>query len=569
MNEFLKKLLAKAAGFWADWSGRQKGLFIAVIAAVIVGIVMLFRVSATPVLAPVFTIPIRDETLRDRIVVRLNEEGVNPTVTPDGVIQVADPATAKRMKAILIREDLVPPNISPWQIFDTESWTITDFERNVKLQRSLTNTIVDHIKAVDGIDNVKVSIVWPEKELFKSMQNPVTASVTIIPKPGSDIIQNRKKIEGIQKTLKFAIEGLDDDHIVITDNTGLQLNDFDGMKDFDKQSLAERQHKDTMKREKEYRDRILPVLQSTFSADRVRDLSIKFDIGYNQETYKRKDILPTIIKPQTPNLPYDDSVRAIEIPLSESKSTTDWKGTGYNPEGPSGVEGQTAPAFKDMSNLYGEMNQKTETTNYDYGSQDTDGVKSPSSLDRVTVSVNIDGSWKMKYDEKKNPIVLPDNTLEREYTPVPPEVLAAATLNVQNAIGYDAKRGDSVIVTNIQVDRSEQFALEDAAYFRKKQMQTTVIVFLSGLTLLLFGFILFRMISREMERRRRLAEEERARREQMLRESMLQQADQEGTEVSISTEERTRMELMESVINMAKEHPEDAAQLLRTWLLEE
>jgi len=29
------------------------------------------------------------------------------------------------------------------------------------------------------------------------------------------------------------------------------------------------------------------------------------------------------------------------------------------------------------------------------------------------------------------------------------------------------------------------------------------------------------------------------------------------------------MELMESAINMAKEHPEDVAQLIRTWLLEE
>jgi len=124
-------------------------------------------------------------------------------------------------------------------------------------------------------------------------------------------------------------------------------------------------------------------------------------------------------------------------------------------------------------------------------------------------------------------------------------------------------------VTNIAFDRSEQFKQEDAAYFRKKQMQMTIIVFLSGLTLLLFGFILFRAISREMERRRRLAEEERARREQMLRESMMAEAEQEGTEVSISTEERNRMELMESVINMAKEHPDDAAQLLRTWLLEE
>ena len=569
MNEFLKRLFTRAAGFWADWSMRQRGIFLAVIVAIIVGIVMLFRISATPVMSPVIDAPIRDETVLDRILVRLNEEGVNVTVTPNNIVQVADPVTARRMRAILIREDLIPANIDPWKIFDTERWTITDLERNVNLRRAHQKMIVEHIKAIDGVDNAIVNIVWPEKELFRADQNPVSASITIIPTPGSDITQNTRKIEGIQKLLKTAIEGLKDDNITITDNYGLQLNDFEGMKDFDKQALAERQHKDTMKREKDYRDRILSVLQGTFSTDRVRDLSIKFDIGYNQETYERKDILPTMIKEPTPGLPYDDSQRIIEIPAGESKSTTKWKGTGYNPEGPAGVEGQTPPAFKDMSNLYGEMEQKTETTNYEWGYLNTEGTRSPSKTDRVTVSVNIDGTWKLKYDEKKNPIVLPDNTLEREYTPVSPEVLADATKNVQNAIGYNAKRGDSVIVTNIPFDRREEFRLEDAAYFRKKQIQTTIIVFLSGLTLLLFGFILFRAISREMERRRRLAEEERARREQMLRESAMAEAEQEGMEVSISLEERNRMELMESVINMAKEHPDDAAQLIRTWLLEE
>jgi flagellar M-ring protein FliF len=47
------------------------------------------------------------------------------------------------------------------------------------------------------------------------------------------------------------------------------------------------------------------------------------------------------------------------------------------------------------------------------------------------------------------------------------------------------------------------------------------------------------------------------------------QAEEEGMDVSISVEERARMELLESVANMAKEHPEDVAQLIRTWLLEE
>jgi flagellar M-ring protein FliF len=214
------------------------------------------------------------------------------------------------------------------------------------------------------------------------------------------------------------------------------------------------------------------------------------------------------------------------------------------------------------------MTQENNTNNEEINRKVTQEERSPQ-IDRVTVSVNIDGKWKWKYDEKGNPVTQPDGSIEREYSPIPPEQLRAAQSLIQNAIGYNSGRGDSVTVQNIQFDRTQQFKDEDAAFMRKKQMQTTIIVFLSGLTLLLIGFIVFRMISREMERRRRLAEEERARREQALRESAIAEAEQEGVDVSISVEERTRMELMESVVNMAKEHPEDCAQLIRTWLLED
>jgi flagellar M-ring protein FliF len=221
-----------------------------------------------------------------------------------------------------------------------------------------------------------------------------------------------------------------------------------------------------------------------------------------------------------------------------------------------------------MSNLYGKMTQQTDTHNEEINSRKTQEEKSPQ-IDRVTVSVNIDGQWKMKFDEKKNPIILADGSIEREYTPIPAEQLRATQLWIQNAVGYNAGRGDAVTVQNIPFDRTKQFTDEDTAYFRQKQMQTTVVVFLSGLAILLVSFILFRIISKEMERRRRLAEDERSRREQAIRESAIAQAEEEGVDVSISVEERNRMELLESVANMAKEHPEDCAQLIRTWLLEE
>jgi flagellar M-ring protein FliF len=375
-------------------------------------------------------------------------------------------------------------------------------------------------------------------------------------------------VEGIQKILKFAVEGLIDDNIVITDQSGLVLNDFTGMAAMDRLNLIERENKFIQLQEAKYRALVLSALQQTFTTDRVRDLNIKIDMDMSKKAIDTEEFFPITIKPRTPGLAYDDSELVPSLTRSKTTSDTEWEGTGFNPEGPAGVEGQTPPAFKDMANLSGRMTQKNDTHNEEINRKVTQEERSPR-IDRVTVSVNIDGKWKWKYDEKGNPVVLPDGSIEREYAEVPSEQLRAAQALIQNAVGYNSGRGDSVTVQNIQFDRTAQFKAEDAAYMRKKQLQTTIIVFLSGLTLLLIGFIIFRMVAREMERRRRLAEEERARREQALRESALAEAEQEGMDVSISVEERTRMELMESVINMAKEHPEDCAQLIRTWLLED
>jgi len=568
MNEFFKKLLARITSLWAGWSMQQRIILIAIVAVVIGGAIALFRVSATPVMVSVFSRPITDVDALDRIVFRLEQEGVKPSVTPNGVVQVQDEATARRMRAILTREDLIPAGTDPWQIFDRERWTITDFERNVNFQRAQREMIIAHIRAIDDVDNAEVSIVWPERELFRSDQNPVSASVSITPKPGSDITENRKKIEGIQKLLKFAIEGLRDEYIVITDNRGLVLNDFEGMAASDRLSLIERENKFILAQEAKYKALVLGALQHTFSRDRVRDLNVKFDIDMSKKTSETEEFFPITVRPRTPGLPYDDSEVQMSVTRSISTSGTRWEGTGFNPEGPAGVEGQTPPAFRDMSNLYGRMTQDTDTHNEEINRTVTQEERSPQ-IDRLTVSVNIDGKWKWKYNEKGEPVILPDNSIEREFIPVPEEDRRRAEELIRDAIGYNSARGDSVTVTTIPFDRTEEFKAEDAEYFRQKQIQTTIIIFLSGLTLLLFGFIVFRAVSREMERRRRLAEEARARREQMLRESAMAEAEQEGTEITVSLEERNRMELMESVINMAKEHPEDAAQLLRTWLLEE
>jgi flagellar M-ring protein FliF len=300
----------------------------------------------------------------------------------------------------------------------------------------------------------------------------------------------------------------------------------------------------------------------------VRDLDIKIAMDMSQKSVNTEEFFPITMRPRTPGLSYDDSELLESVTRSRAESSTTFSGTGFMPEGPAGVEPNVPPVYRDMSNLYGTMDQKTLQINEEINSRVTTEEKSPE-INKVTVSVNIDGTWKWKYDEKRNPIITTEGSLERVYTPIAQEDIRAMQTLIQNAIGYSAARGDSVTVHNVQFDRTKQFSDEDAAYFRKKQMEATIIIFLIGLAVLLIAFILYRTISREIERRKRLEAEARARREEELRQKALLQAEEEGMDVSISVEERTRLELQESVTNMAKEHPEDAAQLIRTWLLEE
>ncbi|MDR2484352.1 MAG: flagellar M-ring protein FliF [Treponema sp.] len=567
MGDWIKKVIDQVKKLWAKWSVVQKLILAGICIAAVAGIIALFSVSSAPTLIPVIDAPIKNEDLRNRIVTRINEEGVRTSVSSTGVVMVHDEAVARRMRGILIREDLVPPGTNPWEIFDRERWTLTDQERNVNLQRAITELVTNHIKALDEIDNAHVTIVFPKDTLFLADRDPVTASVIITPKVGSDIGANRKKVEGIQKLLKFAVAGLQDDNIVIADNYGLVLNDFDGMAEFERLDNIKKGAALIRAMETQYRAAILRALQETYTADRVRDLNIKIDMDLSKKVVNVEEHFPVTIKDRTPGLSYDDSEIVPSLTISQSTSTTTYKGTGINPEGPPGTEGQTPPAFRDMTNIFGEVTQETNLNNQVVNKKSSQEERTPT-IDRVTVAVNIDGAWTIKYDEKGNPVILPNGSLEREYTPLTPDQVRAVQALIQGAIGYNAARGDSVTVQNLQYDRSKEFAQADASYLQQKQLRATILIGIGVIVLALIGFMVFRAVSKELDRRRRLEEEERARREQAMRDQMLMQAE-EGSEVPLSAEEQARMNLYENIANMAKDHPDGVAQLIRTWLLEE
>lgn len=566
MNEKAKSFFDKIKGTWKKWSAIQKGILIGSIIAVLIVIVLLVRFSARPSLVPVLDVPITDVQTRDRIQLRLNEENVRSDFSDDGKLYVNDEETARRMRSILIREDLIPTGTNPWDFFNVDKWSITDFERNVNLRRAIIKEVTQHIKALDDVDDASLSIVMPENKLFKADQKPVTASVILFQKPGSDLPTNRKKIEGIQKLVKFAVEGLTDDNITITDSKGNVLNDFAIMADFDRLSATDKQQKMIQRYEAQYEARIIAPLQNIFGMDRVRDLNIKIEMNMSERSSTTKEYLPFVRKPDNPDTIYDDSEIFDSVTRSSETASTTWQGTALDPQGPGGTEGQTPPAYKDTTNLAGLSTQTIVKTEQAIGERNTSEVISPE-LGRRTVSVNIDGLWQKKKDEKGNYIVS-NGKIEREYIPLTEDELRDTEKIVRDAIGYDATRKDSVTVTNIRIDRTSQFEKEDQDYFADIQRRTIILISLAAIAVILFILILYRIITRELERRKRLREEEALRKAQLERQQAMWEADQ-GKVVSITAEERHRMELQENAINLSREHPEDVAMLIRTWLMEE
>lgn len=569
MKELFIKIFGNITNIWGKLNVVQRVISIAVVVGVITAFALLTAYSGSSGVVSVLTSAVTDEILLNKISIRMDEEGVQHKITEDGMIYVEDEKTANRVVAILAREDLIPADASPWEVFKMDRWTVTDFERNVNLQRAITANLQNHLESLEDVDVAQVTLALPEDTLFAEDQKEVSASIIITPRPGSDIRENRKKIEGIVKLVKFAVEGLTDDFITITDYQGNILNDFTDFAEFDRLEVAKREIKIKTDMERRLKEVILRSLRQIFGQDRVEIINLDIDLDMAKLMVDTTEHFPIVMVEDNPITSYSEEEVVASITISKNIVDESFRGSGFNPEGPPGTEANTPPAYKDLEGMVGEYKRNNVIQNEVVNTRNISEEKSPWEIKRVTVGVAIDGFWKMEYDDKGALKLNQDGSIVRNYEPISNEDLAKAKTLLEAAVGYNRNRNDSVTVQSIMFDRSKQFQLDDEKHRAKMRTQQLILYSILGLILLFVILIIFRIVIRMIERKRKLKEDELARQHQAMREATLRSAEEDGVNVDMSIEERGRLELQEAAISMAREHPEDVAQLIRTWLLEE
>lgn len=570
MNEWFKNMIEKFQNFWKTSSVIVKVIVIGIALAVVGAVIFAVNVSGSDSTVKLFPQAVTDESVRNQILDRVARENVQVYVNDEGVISVNDEKTARRIRTLLSVEGLAPSNYDPFAEFYNRSWSTTDAEQNVRRKNAISAALKQHLESLSDIDVAFVTLVLPDKALFASEQNPVTASIAIRPSRTSDILSDRRKVKGIQDYILKAVEGLSAENLTIIDQNGHILNDFEGMAESDRVSIIEKQQKLIRKMEAQLEAKVLAALQNNYTSDRITDVIAHYEMDMSEKHSDSTIYSPIQIKPDNPDTPYDDSEYRDTLPISQQTVTKEWQGTGYNPEGPAGVEGQTPPVYSDVSNVIGKSTETGVSQNNVINTTHITEKVAPQP-GRITISANIDGVWKLKKDPKTHEYIIneEDGSLVREYTPISPEDLAKIKEYVEAAVGFSKSRSDVVTITNIPIDHTQEFREFDEAYFKKLQTRRTVLLVLAAVAVVLIGFILFRIISKEIERRRRAREEELLRQQQLAREQALWEAKDEAQTVTMSVEESRRAELQENAINMAKEHPEDVAMLIRTWLMEE
>jgi len=573
MNEWLKKVTGKLKDLWSKWKPVQKVIFFGIIAVIIIAIFMTVRVSSKPSTVRLFKQPVADDASRYAISNRLDQEHVDAEFDEEGYIHVADEATARRVRDILIGERLLPSNVDPWEGYFERNWSTTDEDQNEKKKVIIQKQLKQHLESYPDITMADVVLVIPKREIFAADQQPTTASIILRTTGSSTLTSEKKRVKGIQEIVLSAVEGLNAENLIITDIEGNILNDFEAMADSDAVDVVAKQRKLIQKEETRLRAEVLKMFQQTYGEDRCRDMRITVEMDMSKKSSEATIYSPIEIKKDNPDTPYDDSEYRDVLPISQQTVTKEWQGTGYNPEGPAGVEGQTPPVYSDMSNVIGKSVETGVTQNNVINTKQESIVTAPK-IDRISLSLNLDGKWYLAKDPKTRDYIIEEEGPRAgyrrwTYEAITPHELSEAERALKAAIGYNRDRGDQVAVTNIAYDRDAEHNELDDEYFAAIQRRRTILIVMFALVIVLIGFILFRIISRELERRRRQREAELLEAQRRRTEENLWNAKDDEQVVSMSVEESRRLELQENAIAMAKEHPEDVAMLIRTWLMEE
>lgn len=565
MQDFINKLISQVKNIFSKTTKVQKAIVIGILVVALGAIIATIILSSRRTGTLLFQKALSQEDARN--VISVLEASNIKYQYRNGFITLNNMSDKAKAELELVKEGKMPTSLDGWELFDSPRIGITDVELDINKRRSLTKAITQLLTKLEFVQEATVDLAFPKKEYLTDIDAPVTASVVIKAEPfKEEILRDPKTVRGLQRLIAMGVDKLQPEFVTITDSVGLVLTDFTDEAANLKLKVAQEELKIVDRERKKIENKIRQTLGRIYT-NRV-ETTIALELIWDEVTITNNSVMPIVLKEDDPSTPYDDSIITNKVQVSSRTVTEDWKGQQFIPQGAAGAEENVPPGYKDKTDRWQTYTKTDTQDNYELSKRYEAIKKGSYQIGKISAAVALDGRWTRVYDERGNPIITNGTSYVREYHPVSAEEIRNVTSLVQAAIGYNLKRGDQVSVTHLQFDHWDRFDAEDARIMRNNFIKKTLVIAMISLLALFILVLIVRAIQKELARRRRLREEELERKQmEMRRQAMMNVNEEPITEMNL--EDAARKKLMEEVIRVSHERPEDVAQLLRTWMADD
>ena len=362
-----------------------------------------------------------DPATSAQIINELETQGVSYKLANEGTILV--PTDDVYRQRIAIASLGIMDNKKGFEIYDTQDFGATENEQRVKFQRAIQGELSKTIESLEPIERASVYIAFPKDSVFTERQVPPTASVVVKIKDGSKL--NRRQIEGIKRIVSGSVPNLKLEDVKIVTQDGVSLGDDDIALE---NELVAAQIRYRSEFEDSYEQKIIDMIGKFIGGkDKVTaKVSIEFD-------FSTKDSINEIYDPNS---------------IIRSEQNIEEKREGKEPKDVGGVPG----AVSNIGPVQGiEDNKPTElysknvaNTNYEISKQTIKVKDQYATIKRVTAAVVVDGKYEFQTLEDGSKSDIPT------YIPLNENEINSIKSLVQQAIGYNANRGDEVTVSNFE-----------------------------------------------------------------------------------------------------------------------
>ncbi len=302
-----------------------------------------------------------------------------------------------------------------FEIFDKQSFAITDYVQKVNLTRALQGELARTITTLAPVEATRVHLAIPEKRLFKNQQANATASVIVTLVPGKTL--DKKQVQGIIHLVAGSVPELNPENVKIIDANGVVLESNATSGDQDKLLSA-----DMLAFQQEVEQRLeiraQDLLDKTMGKDKAMvRVTATLDFAKVEKTQELFDGEDPVIRSEQVSQENSGAQTAGGVPGVQS-----------NLQGSSGGQTTAAPG----------ASKNSRTTNFEISKTINKIVSPVGTITKLSVSVLV--------ADKEQPEV--DGKQAKPITRSPEELKSLENM-VSTALGLLPARGDQISVLSM------------------------------------------------------------------------------------------------------------------------